>query len=197
MDEYARWQPEPPRRSKPQGSVLNQQGSDSGREDNVSLIFECCDEFALAPGGWGGLLRLAEQNGWCPAGTEAPDYPWLEEDPSEDDGSGFYWQGDPSEWSECYSPGYGQRVNAKDAQALATALQKALPDLPDHDAFEQRAVEPDAQGISSEGPPRFKAPRRTSLFELYGGERKEVLREFIAHCRECRSGFYVWSYESR
>jgi len=178
-----------------------QKGSNNGEEDQVSLYLECCDggEFALPPGGWLRLLTLAQQHGWCPTGTEAPEYPWLERGviDKEDLDNGTYWLGRASEWSGLYFPGYGQRVSDRDARALGAALQRALPDVPEQEAFEQRAPTHWGRGISLERTLRRDVHRQTSPLELYSGEEKEVLRSLIAHCHDCAGGFWIWSYESR
>jgi hypothetical protein len=178
-----------------------QQGSNNGEEDQVSLYLECCDggEFALPPGGWLRLLMLAQLHGWCPMGTEVPEYPWLEGGviDKEDLDNGTYWLGRASEWSGLYFPGYGQRVSDRDARALGAALQRALPDVPEQDVFEQRAPTRGGRGTSLERTLRRAVRRQTNPLELYSGEEKEVLRSLIAHCHDCSGGFWIWSYESR
>lgn len=111
--------------------------------------------------------------------------------------NGTYWLGSASEWSGLYVPGYGQRVSACDARALGAALQRALPDVPEEDAFEQMAPTRGGRGTSLERTLRRNVRRQTSPLELYGGEEKDVLRSLIAHCHDCIGGFWIWSYESR
>lgn len=60
--------------------------------------------------GWALLLSVAEEYGWIPAGTLAP----------EDDDS------DP--WSGDYDQNAGQRVRAEDAAAMGAALAAAMAD---------------------------------------------------------------------
>ncbi len=147
-----------------------QQGSGNGEEDEVSLYLVCCDggEFALPTGGWRPFLTLAQQYGWCPMGTEVPEYPWLEGGviPDEDLASGTYWLGPASEWTGLYFPGYGQRVHDRDARALGAALQRALPDVPEQDVVERRGLAPGERGASPERTFRREVTRQTSPLEL-------------------------------
>jgi len=118
--------------------------------------------------GWRGILELANRYGWVPAGTEPPS--WDEGGP---------WDGRP--WSRTYFSNDGQRVTAEDAHALADALKRALPDMPDEDAvahkMETIACLPDGTVL--------RAPKRgveLSLLESFAGGQQR-LREFIAFCR--------------
>src|SRR5262249_46886215 len=74
---------------------------------------------------WVRVLTLAEAYGWQPAGTELAyiEYPDGTVE-SGDDWDGNYWTNDL------------QQVTVADAAALAAALRRALPDIPDHDALE-------------------------------------------------------------
>jgi len=180
---------------------LTEQAHDKDTEDMVSLYLEGCrgsesdQEFSLPPGGWRRLLSLAQMYGWQPRGTEAPDYPWLHEIKEED--FGIYWTGAQSDWDGRYFPGFMQKVTVEDARALGAALVRALPDLPDHEAFERVPEDPAAGDSSSKCLPCPKVDRRTTPFQLYSGKEKEVLRWLITHCLECNGGFWIWSYEDR
>src|SRR2546423_13839985 len=77
--------------------------------------------------GWRGVLELGHRYGWIPAGTEPP--LWDEGGP---------WDGRP--WNGTYFCNDGQRVTAEDAHALADALERALPDIPDEDAVAHKMV---------------------------------------------------------
>jgi hypothetical protein len=130
------------------------------------------------------VLTLAALYGWTPAGTQAPD-----------DDSALGMHGTP-DWDGSYFPGVGQHVTDADALALAEALERALPDLPDREAF-QRLTQPPADPTRAvEYMPTPKLERATSAFELYSGAWKEALRDFIAYLAEEEEGggFDIWSY---
>src|SRR6266545_6571402 len=91
-------------------------------DDDVSLYF---DAGAFSLPSWRRRLTLATLYGWTPAGTQAPD-----------DDSLLGMHGTP-DWDGRYFPGVGQHVTEADARALAEALERALPDLPDREAFER------------------------------------------------------------
>ncbi|HEV8530255.1 MAG TPA: hypothetical protein VGT00_02425 [Methylomirabilota bacterium] len=148
-------------------------------------------EFSLPPGGWSRLLSIAQVYGWEPAGTEAPppdvqdpgDQPWL-------------WRGDPSDWDGRYWPGLGQEVTAKDALELAAALKRAWPDLPERGVFAKKTFKDQRGTITIQCP---EVTLRTTPFELYSGEWREVLGMLAAHitryhCLGCAE-FGIWSYE--
>ena len=116
---------------------------------------------------WSAVLTLARNNGWEPAGTI------FEDDPD--------WQGH-------YDTNEGQLVTAVDAARLADALERALPDIPDHDALEHKTREVDLPGL---GPTRLiDARENLSPIELFSGDRKEQLRKFILYCRA--GSFQIW-----
>src|SRR5262249_3053282 len=94
------------------------------------------------------------------------------------------WHVDASQWDGRYFPGLGQRVKDEDARRLAGALERALPDIPDHEVFDRTPalLEPD------------NSPR-TSPFEFYSGAWKEAVRDIVGHCRN-GGGFWIWSYDS-
>src|SRR5262245_53541873 len=73
----------------------------------------------------------------------------------------------------------GRRVTADDARALADALERGLPDIPDHDALAHKTVE-----IPQEPGERFiRLGTPVSPEEGFSGRHKARLREFIAFCR--------------
>jgi hypothetical protein len=72
---------------------------------------------------------LGHRYGWAPAGTEPPDPEYL------DDGHGH-----PAHWDGHYFRADGQRMTQADARALAQALERALGDIPDHDALTGKAI---------------------------------------------------------
>jgi hypothetical protein len=122
------------------------------------------------------MLALGRHYGWRPEGTLPPDSDWFED-----------WCGDCASWDGRYYPPEGQRMTARDARNLAEALDRALMDLPNHDAF----------ALTSN--PRCRVPddyaRRMSLLEAhpgplspleaFSGPGKAMLRDFIVHCSEC------------
>ena len=83
--------------------------------------------------------------------------------------------------------------------AVADALEKALDDIPDHNAMPDKIVtyrigetsgEPvtDALLAVLDG---VSAPNSAlNPFEFFGGEDKLRVKDFIAFCR--KGGFYIW-----
>jgi hypothetical protein len=120
---------------------------------------------------WGQLLRLAQSNGWVPAGTvlDEPNVGW----------SGGYQTND---W---------QRVTADDARNLADALSRALHDLPADDkrrsvtvpvelprAFHNLPTDPVIDCIALEDMERLTPP------DWFGGnEGRECVQRYIDFCR--------------
>jgi hypothetical protein len=80
----------------------------------------------------------------------------------------------------------GQRVTAEDARALADALERALPDIPDHDAMAHKTFEhPSEPGV------RLVAiDTPASPYEWFSGDKKRLVRQFIDFCRQ--GGFEIW-----
>ncbi|MCX6927043.1 MAG: hypothetical protein NT154_28135 [Verrucomicrobia bacterium] len=78
---------------------------------HINLISHSGESFGVGVGSWLCLLVIAQNYGWQPSGTLAP--------------AGFV-----GEWNGTYRYNQGQRVSAEDAQGLAEALRRALPDLP-------------------------------------------------------------------
>jgi hypothetical protein len=127
---------------------------------------------------WEQVLKLAQMYGWEPAGTEAPQRIEDEDavDREENAWEGGYWTND------------GQRVSAEDAQNLAEALKKALPDIPDHDALENKSKEI----MTQDGPIRvIPINADVNPLESFSGRKgKRYLRKFITFCRA--GGFVIW-----
>lgn len=67
---------------------------------------------------WSNVLKLANEFGWQPAGTEAP--------PPVYDESGQIVYDSPSNWEGDYFSNDSQRVTDDDAKQLAIALEAAL-----------------------------------------------------------------------
>ncbi len=141
---------------------------------------------------WPRLLDVAKRYGWKPAGTRL-----RREDGSIDDS-----------WARGYDSSDFQWVSTEDASALADALERALPDMPDHDALEHKTVPiPEAQArlgpvaavgdqdvevavdVPDAGERGLPLDCEYNPFELFSGENKTHLRKFIAFCR--KGGFCI------
>jgi hypothetical protein len=85
-----------------------------------------------------------------------------------------------------YHENSGRRVTGEDALALADALERALPDVPSHDALEHKLVE--VPGAPGEGFVPVGTP--VTAFEWFSGPNKPFLESFIAFCRQ--GGFQIW-----
>ena len=85
-----------------------------------------------------------------------------------------------------YYSNSGSHVTAADARALAKALEKALPDLPGHDALAPKTFEDPR--LAGERFLRRGTP--VTPFEWFSGANKEHLKGFIALCRQ--GGFEIW-----
>jgi hypothetical protein len=147
-------------------------------ETEILSIYASCGEFAVPIRAWGLMLALAERYGWEPRGTTPPD---------DDAVWAGGWQGDPSQWDGRYLPSLGQHVTEEDSGAFAAALNRALPDIPDHDAVKDKSKE---TGIDWNW--FIKSPDvAVTAFEAFCGTNKRTLRDFIAHCRE-EGGLWIW-----
>jgi hypothetical protein len=154
---------------------------------------------------WGLLLDLALRGGWRPAGAQEPEGDDEEGDECPGEGaveldasdyevppesplaravrSPLPPADDPLLSSYFYNSGF--RVTAEDSRALADALERALPDVPEHDALAGKAfVHPDLPGVRL-----VDATTPVNPYEWFGGK-KELLRDFIAFCRQ--GGFEIW-----
>jgi hypothetical protein len=135
--------------------------------------------------GWEQALKLAELYGWEPAGTEAPkrDDPDEAEDPEDEE-----WEEVERVWGGGYCTNDGQWVSSEDAENLADALESALPDIPGHDALENKTREI----MTKEGPMRvIPAGADVNPLESFSGPtQKAYLRKFIEFCRA--GGFNIW-----
>jgi hypothetical protein len=128
---------------------------------------------------WEKVLQLARLYGWHPAGTvEPPD-----------------WQaGETQEgWLGEYDLYLGELVRAEDAHAMADALEQALDDLPDH-LMPERIIETEFEELDKEDLISISfyiiEPNKSlNLFEVFGGQYKAELIDFIAFCRQ--GGFHI------
>ena len=140
---------------------------------------------------WHCVVELAEDNGWKPAGTV------FDEPPAEpiifgcgDDPEAHERAEREDRFLRDYFSNDGQMVTDEDAEALAAALERSLPDIPDHDAIghkDKRNVLPRRIAKFIHIMPGLEpspAPEETiSAQEWFSGERKQRLVEFIAFCR--------------
>ena len=114
--------------------------------------------FRFSGHGWIWTLEIARANGWKPAGTKPPDAgvtTFLEYDPS------ALW--DPEDY---FSNG-GQRVTARDAKALAAAIEQALDD---------------AKKRVSKNKARSKSMPRSKIKMKFISEEAKGLCKFVAFC---------------
>lgn len=147
-------------------------------DDEVVMIFNGHCEFDMPASDWRRILWIAQCYGWQPHGTEPPDELAI---------TTGIWRGKPTDWTGAYSPSDGQEITEDDAKALAAALERALPDVPDCDTDEKRRREVDAGSTWFVDVPASGA----NCLGAFKGIRKKILTAFIAHCREDGS---VWLY---
>lgn len=144
------------------------------REEGESFHF---DYFGI----WEKVMDLAHIYGWQPAGTGQPPA-WEDAD-------------DSTRWSGRYDLYLGERVHDGDAHALAEALARALPDLPDSPMpdriFETEMEEIDREGQISISFYIIEPNTELNLFEVFGGQYKEELVDFIRFCHQ--GGFHIYS----
>jgi len=158
---------------------------------------------------WSKILTLAQQYGWQPMGTKTPEsIPELGIEWKEGE-----WEKDPN-----YVTNDRQGVTSEDAANIAAALERALADIPDHDAYQDKRVV--NQGPTDTASPfeRFSDKICTALIrglpameirifrddravgwntvmahntlEWFSGQGKEKVQEFIAFCKT--GGFTIW-----
>jgi hypothetical protein len=89
----------------------------ASQDESILILNNTSGTFLIDPILWGRVLTLARVFGWRPDGPPVP-----AETPR------------PAQWGTDYLFRHGQRITTRDASALAGALTKALPDIPDHDA---------------------------------------------------------------
>ncbi len=80
----------------------------------------------------------------------------------------------------------GCRVSAEDAHQLADALERALPDIPNHDAMEHKTI----QFGSDPADRAIPCGTEYTPAEYFSGTGKAMLRDFIEFCRQ--GGFEIW-----
>jgi hypothetical protein len=111
---------------------------------------------------WIKLLRLAQNYGWQPAGTTI---------------SAAELKSMPNgKWDGNYTTNDRQIVSAADAKALASALDRAIKDIPSDDVIAQyRAPSGGIQILPN-------PPEISDLDWFCGAESKAEIREFISFC---------------
>ena len=134
---------------------------------SIYLLNETGEGFHFDNESWRQVLHLARLFGWQPAGTLGPrDY--CNDDPTRDPG-----------WAGSYDTSDCQLVTAADGRALADAVERSLPDIPDHDAASHKLKRVPAGG----GLVARVAVNHLSLLEWFSGLRKLYLRAFICFAR--------------
>jgi hypothetical protein len=115
---------------------------------------------------WGEVLRFARLYGWEPAGTLPPEECDAEE---------------RARWDGNYVLNGGQSVRPTDAWAMAEALTRGLPDLPDEYAARDKTVVGETGGQ-----PTILVPVGAPLspIEALSGPNKDAVRELVAFCRQ-------------
>ena len=126
---------------------------------------------------WPLVLKLAKIYGWHPMGT---------------DGSATYnailaedkeiAKKLTDEWEGGYTGNARQIVTAKDAQALGVALEKALPDIPDHQIDFPNPVMMSAEDFLESL--TFAANAEGDPLTYFSGVAKEKLKQFIGFCKK-------------
>lgn len=135
--------------------------------------------FRVNDASWAMVLRLAYTHGWRPAGTREPD--------------GFTGLAPDGETPRLWNPkNYwarrGQHVSDEDAAAMASALESALPDIPDHDAMGHKVVSTIDMPDGREW--RFISPfKKFNPYEYFSGTSKPKLIRFIAFLNQ--GGFTI------
>jgi hypothetical protein len=125
-----------------------------GWDTTVYTLIGTTDYMAINVITWGLLQKLGERFGWKPAGTKSP--------------AGV------DDWGGNYIGKDGQLVTSKDATALASALAKALDNIPQQEAMGGKAT--------SKG--GIKSIADVNPIQHFGGrERKKALRDFITFCK--------------
>jgi hypothetical protein len=174
------------------------------RQMTMQLVSDRGEEL-FSTWAWKVLIDLARRYGWQPAGAREPfskdsvqsggDFVELSEEqleayeiPAGHPVAGavkslFVESGDLV--LDSYFRNAGFRVTAGDARALADALERALPDIPDHDGLGHKAV----TLPTSPGENFLPLDTPASPYEVFSGQNKARLRRFIGFCR--RGGFAI------
>jgi hypothetical protein len=160
----------------------------TGLDLTMSEAIEIGDYARFNIDAWPMLLRMARSYGWKPAGTQpGPDYADHNLKPT-------------VEWDGTYLTNDGQVVMAEDAAALADAIERALPDIPDHEITGKMvSLRPDQlkseidlafRDLIAEGMSLIATNPDMSPYELFSGEMKQQVIGFIKLCR--KGSFAIW-----
>ena len=135
---------------------------------------------------WPRVVELALENGWEPAGTLAP-LDWCDTE------SGH----DPEQWGGGYCTNDGQYVTAKDARAMADALERSLNHAPEEVQVRDFLVPITELADNEKLPDDYKEVlvRRPEVAELpasiyFHFHAQHIVRETVDFSR--RGGFYIW-----
>ncbi len=123
-------------------------------------------------------MKLADRYDWQPIGTQAPDWEGIHGTPIHPD----YKHPD---WNGTYFSNEGQFVTDRDASNIAATLERALDDIPDHDAMEDKKSH-----ICSISGFDMQTAQDASPIEWFSGQGKTRVRDFIKFCRA--GGFLIF-----
>jgi hypothetical protein len=164
----------------------------------IELVREGDTPFQLQYFGiWQKVLELAQMYGWHPEGTSEPPN-WREQKAEREqrqDQEFDPYEPSPDVWMGQYDQYMGEGVSASDADAMVDALERALDDLPDND-MPDRTIETEMEEIDQENQISIsfyiiEPNKALNLFEVFGGQYKQELIDFIAFGRE--GGFHIYS----
>ncbi|MEE8143202.1 MAG: hypothetical protein V3T77_08880 [Planctomycetota bacterium] len=123
---------------------------------------------------WHRLWELADQGGWRPENPEAA--VWMAQQRHTCGGRVFMGRELPQATTEALE------ISPQDCKKMAVALEQMLDDIPNHDAIEAKA--PSFRGVSGKILSRAILPGEfVSPLEEFSGERKELVREWLAKLR--------------
>jgi hypothetical protein len=130
---------------------------------------------------WYFALEVGHDYGWLPlAMISTEDAEQVERVPGQE----FEWYGDYLQ---------GNQVGALEAQSWAEAFEEALADIPDHDATAHKTGASPMPAIikrfNRDLGNRFDPKQCVGALEWFSGQRKQMLWDFIAFCRQ--GGFRI------
>ena len=134
--------------------------------------------YRINGGGWRDLIKLALLFGWEGEGTT------LDYDPYDESIPVLDWDGD-------YFSCDGQFVSENDALNLARSLEAGLDDIPDFSETNAPSDIPDIIIANVRRvAPKLKFYNSGNILEIWSGEDKLYLIEFIEFCK-ASGGFYI------